>query len=80
MKYIKIGIRRNLIYPMLAIVFIFLRQVTSIAMDKLIDFKSSIIFTFTMFLSEFIFGLIFYFYHINLVSQKENLQFKIIKL
>ena len=80
MKCIKIGIRRNLIYPMLTIVFIFLRQITSIAIDVIFDFNNSLIITFIMFLSEFIFGLILYFYHINLVSQNENLQFKIKKL
>ena len=62
MKLIKIGIRNNLLYPLLSIIFFFSREVNSIVMSKLTGFDDFFIFTFLMFLSEFISGIIIYSY------------------
>ena len=80
MKWIKIGKRQNLIYPMLTIVFIFFRQIDSIAMNKIIGFDGSLIFPLVMFLSEFVFGLISYKSHINFESNDNNSKFNLKKL
>ena len=59
---IKIGIRHNLIYPLMIIIFTFFRKVDSIIMYKFINFNSSLLLTLIMFLAEFITGLFLFFY------------------
>ena len=58
---IKIGIRHNLLYPIMSIIFTFLRKADNIAMSN-IHFEGSLSLTLIMFLSEIIFGLIFFYY------------------
>ena len=60
---IKFGIRHNLFYPFMIIVFVSLRKVDSIIMSKYIKFNGSILLTLIMFLSEFITGLVLYLYY-----------------
>ena len=57
---IKIGIRHNLIYPIIYSSSDFVRQIDSILMETFINFKSSLLLTLIMFFSESISGLIFY--------------------
>ena len=57
---IKIGIRHNLIYPIIYSSSDFVRQIDSILMKDFINFKSSLLLTLIMFFSESISGLIFY--------------------
>ena len=57
---IKIGIRHNLIYPILYSIFTYIRNVDTILMDEINDFKGSLLLTLIMFFAEFISGLILY--------------------
>ena len=59
---IKVGKRKNLFYPIMSIIFTFSRKVESILMDKIIGFDGSLLLTLIMFLSEIIFGFIFFTY------------------
>ena len=78
---IKIGIRHNLLYPIMSVIFTFLRKADNIAMSK-INFKGSLSLTLIMFLSEIISGLIFFYYRKTFTSQHkmENQQILGIKL
>ena len=53
---IKIGIRYNLIYPFLLITFTFFRNVDTLLMDKINEFKGSLLLTLIMFFSEIVSG------------------------
>ena len=57
---IKIGIRHNLIYPIIYSSSDFLRQIDSILMKTIISFDNSILLTLIMFFAEFISGFIFF--------------------
>ena len=70
---IKIGIRHNLIYLLMLIIFNFLRKVDLIVLDRVYEFNSSTIFTFLMFLGEFLAGLIIYKYQISNLPNKKKL-------
>ena len=72
MKFIKIGIRHNLLYPLMMIIFTFFRTTDSLYMSKEIGFKGSLLLTLIMFLSEAIIGLIFFIRHLKLISEGEN--------
>ena len=63
---IKIGLRHNLIYLLMLIIFNFARKIDSIIMDQLLKFDSSLLLTLIMFLSEFITGCILFVYAINI--------------
>ena len=69
---IKIGLRNNLLYPFLLIIFTFLRRVLSVIISELLQFKSSLSFlAFLMVFSEFISGLIIYLYQTNIVEYQK---------
>ena len=70
---IKIGIRHNLLYPFMLIVFSFSRKIDSILMDKFIGFDGSILLTLIMFLSEIISGLILFLYYNKFYQKKKIL-------
>ena len=72
MKFIKIGIRHNLLYPLMMIIFTFFRTTDSLYMSKEIGFKGSLLLTLIMFLSEAIIGLIFFIRHLKLISEGGN--------
>lgn len=57
---IKIGIRKNLFYPMMIIIYSFARKVDTIIMNKTLKFESSSLLTLVMFISELLSG--FYFF------------------
>ena len=77
---IKIGIRYNLLYPLMLIIFSFFRKIDSIVMNKTIDFKGSLLLTIIMFLSEFLSGLVLYIYHIKFLRRKKESKFMGIEL
>ena len=55
---IKIATRRNLIYPLQLLIYKVARDAEIILIEKLFDFKNSLIFTSIMFLEEIFAGLI----------------------
>ena len=57
---IKIGIRKNLIYPLMLIITTSIRKIDSILMIKINNFEASLFLTFIMFFGEFVFGIIIY--------------------
>ena len=57
---IKIGIRHNLFYPMMTIIFSFFRGLVSVFIDNNLKFNDQSILTLVMFLSEFFSGAFFY--------------------
>ena len=70
---IKIGIRHNLYYPFMLIIFSTLRQILSILIDEKIKFDESLILEFIMFLSEFLTGLILVIYNKKLLKNKKEI-------
>ena len=62
---IKIGIRKNLFYPMMIIIFTFSRSIVEISIEQIYNFDNQIILTLLMFISEFLSGAIFYNYQKN---------------
>ena len=69
---IKIGIRHNLLYPFLSIIFYFTREVISIILSSYLNFKSSLLLTLIMFIAEIIAGSIFYFNNFYFLSSKNE--------
>ena len=69
---IKIGIRHNLLYPFLSIIFYFTREVISIILSSCLKFKSSLLLTLIMFIAEIIAGSIFYFNNFYFLSSKNE--------
>ena len=57
---IKIGIRNNLIYPLMLIINTSIRKIDSILMIKINNFEASLFLTFIIFFGEFVFGIIIY--------------------
>lgn len=72
---IVIGIRKNLLYPLMLIFFTTIRTADSILMVKLIEYEGYLFLTIIMFLSEFILGLIIYLSHLNFLSKKKDTSF-----
>ena len=78
MKLIKIGIRNNLFYPMMTIIFTFSRSIISIILEKKFSFNNQTILALIMFISEFISGIIFYQYQKSFLSiiNRRNIETK----
>ena len=72
MNLIKIGIRQNLFYLLMLIIFNFLRNIDSIIIDQVVGLKSSLFLTFIMFLGEFLAGITIYSYQFKLFWNKIN--------
>ena len=69
---IKIGIRHNLFYPLMVIIFTFIRKIDSIIMTDYIEFNGFLLLTITMYLSEIITGLFFFIYCTRNISERKN--------
>ena len=69
---IKIGIRHNLIYPILLSTFTLFRKVDTILMSEINDFKGSLLLTLIMFFSEIISGLVLYISQIIFILNSEE--------
>ena len=65
---IKIGIKYNLIYPALLITFTLFRNVDKLLMDKINEFKGSLLLTLIMFFSEIVSGFTLYIKQILFIS------------
>ena len=69
---IKIGLRNNLLYPFLLIIFTFLRRIFSVIISEILGFQSSLPFlAFLMIFSEFITGLVIYLYQTKIILYKK---------
>ena len=69
---IKIGIRNNLLYPFLLIIFTFLRRIILVIISEVLKFKSSLSFlAFLMIFSEFIIGIVIYLYQTNIITYQK---------
>ena len=80
---IKIGIRHNLIYPLMLLIFSSFREILSIIIKEKIKFDGSLFLEYIMFLSVFVTGLItsIYFKILNKTRKKiEKKEFMGIKL
>ena len=77
---IKIGIRHNLFYLIMLIVFNFLREMDSILIEKICEFGGGLLLTEIMFLSEFISGLLLYVYTSKILIKRNNYTLMGIKL
>ena len=69
MNLIKIGIRQNLFYLLMLIIFNFLRNIDSIIIDQVVGLKSSLFLTFLMFLGEFLAGITIYSYQMKFLRE-----------
>ena len=69
MNLIKIGIRQNLFYLLMLIIFNFLRNIDSIIIDQVVGLKSSLFLTFIMFLGEFLAGITIYSYQMKFLRE-----------
>ena len=69
---IKIGLRNNLIYILMLIIFNLIRNVDIILLDQIFEFNSSLIFIIFMFNGEFLAGLIIYKYQISFLPKKKD--------
>ena len=77
---IKIGIRHNLLYPLLFVIFNGIRKIFSIIMIEIIDFHGSLILTALMFIADFISGLIVYLFNLKYMKKQKYQNFKGIEL
>ena len=71
----KIGIRYNLLYPLMLIIFSFFRKIDSILMYDIIGVKGSLLLTLIMFMSEFFSGLILFRYHMAFLRRENKSTF-----
>ena len=69
---IKIGLRNNLFYLLMLIIFNFLRNVDLIVMTKLTGLNSSLLLTILMFLGEFIAGFSIFIYQVSFFLRKKR--------
>ena len=72
---IKNGIRNNLFYPLMLIIFTSSRKIILLGMNKITDLDNSLILTLIMFFLEFIFGLILHVRQIKFISKKNKKHF-----
>jgi drug/metabolite transporter (DMT)-like permease len=71
---IKIGIRHNLIFPIILIICEFARAIELDLLKKIYEFKNSFLFTIIMYFSEMIFGLIIFLNQKKLFKKKKKKQ------
>ena len=69
---IKIGLRNNLIYILMLIIFNLIRNIDIILLDQIFEFNSSLLFIIFMFIGEFLAGLIIYKYQISFLPKKKD--------
>ena len=69
---IKIALRRNLIYPLLLLIWKVIREIEINVISNYFNFSNSFIYTPIMFLGEFFAGLILFKYEINFITKKKQ--------
>ena len=72
MKYIKLGIRYNLLHLFLLVLFTCLRNINLILLSELFNFDSSLIYSILMFFAELTFGIFFFYYSKNQTMNKNE--------
>lgn len=79
---IKCGIRRNLLYPSLFVLFTSIRRVIKIILEspKLVDFESPFLLAIIMFFSEFLLGGIFTYIKNRTIIKNKNIKTPRVKL
>ena len=77
---IKVGLRHNLIFPLLLIIFSALRKIDYFVMDLALGFNYSLLLTLLMFLGEIVFGFIFFIYQKSFLSRNKRQTYMGIKL
>ena len=69
---IGIGLRNNLLYPFLLIIFTFLRRILAVIISETLQFKSSLSFlALLMIFAEFITGLVIYLYQTKIITYQK---------
>ena len=69
---IKIGIRNNLLYPFISIIFYYLRKIESIVMNRMTGFNGSLLLGLIMFLAEIFSGFSFFMYEKNIFNKRRR--------
>ena len=77
--FIKIGLRKNLLYPFFSIIYFFTREIDSLILSRVLDFNNSLILTFIMFASELLSGIYLYILHLQLLKKVNKRNTKIEK-
>lgn len=75
MNLIRIGIRQNLFYLLMLIIFTFIRNIDSIVIDQVVGLKSSLFHTFLMFFGEFLAGITIYSYQLRFLRKSKKLKY-----
>jgi len=68
----KFAWRHNLIYPCMLLVWILLRKINTVLLDKVFHFSKNLLFTLMMFVGEMFAGLIIYFYQKSFFKNKQT--------
>ena len=68
----KLAWRHNLIYPSGLPIWILLRRIVTLVLDKYFNFSKNLLFTLFMFISEISSGLIIYFYQKSFFKRKQS--------
>ena len=69
---LRLGIRPNLIYPIYFIIWSLLRNIVKIIISKLFIFSAAVIYTFLMFLGEFIGEYLVFKYQNKFIKEKKE--------
>ena len=68
----KLAWRHNLIYPSVLPIWILLRRIVTLVLDKYFNISKNLLFTLLMFISEISSGLIIYFYQKSFFKRKQS--------
>ena len=71
-KIIKFAWRHNLIYPIQLLIWLNVRKSITMVLDKEFHFSKNLLFTLLMFFSEFVTGLILFFYQKSFLNEKTS--------
>ena len=71
-SFMKLAWRHNLIYPSLISLWILLRRLVTLLLDKFFNFSKNLLFTLLMFIGELSAGLIIYFYQKKFMRKKQS--------
>ena len=72
----KLAWRHNLIYPSGLPIWILLRRIVTLVLDKYFNFSKNLLFTLLMFISEISSGLIIYFYQKSFFKKNKVMKMK----
>ena len=72
MALIKFAWRRNLLYPIHLLLWVFVRKINSMILTIFFNFTANLFFTLLMFFAEFFTGLLCYYVQKRLLINKEH--------